>query len=191
MATDYTNAIIGELDTMRKADIARKKVFQARISLAIKLHIYKAVAVSTLLCGGAELWAPTGSQLRQLDAFNATCLRQILGIRRGPLMIRNAELYVITHQPSMTALLSKHRLRWLGHVARKPDTSVVKQLMFATSPFIGPSRVFDRRMGQPAMSWNRMAVASLEEAAQNEGTWLAACHDKPLWRSICANVAVT
>ena len=30
MATDYTNAIIGELDTMRKADIARKKVFQAR-----------------------------------------------------------------------------------------------------------------------------------------------------------------
>ena len=30
MATDYKNIIIGELDTMRKADIARKKPFEAR-----------------------------------------------------------------------------------------------------------------------------------------------------------------
>ena len=39
----------------------------------------------------------------------------------------------MTGQVSITQLLSRHRVGWLGHAARKLETAVVNQLLFADS----------------------------------------------------------
>ena len=128
-----------ELGTrLRSAGVAfhklYRRVFKIRsVSLVTKMRIYKTVVVPALIYGAAESWAPTQAQEQQLDVFNTTCLRRILGVRRGPGMMSNDRLYSITGQTPISQWLRMHRLRWLGHVARMPDSSNVKRLLFATA----------------------------------------------------------
>ncbi|KAI8479500.1 hypothetical protein Bbelb_374020 [Branchiostoma belcheri] len=51
-----------------------------RLSVHTKLRLYNSLVLSILLYG-AEAWTLTSTQDRQLDAFDAKCLRRILGIR--------------------------------------------------------------------------------------------------------------
>ena len=39
----------------------------------------------------------------------------------------------VTGQEPITQLLSRHKVRWLGHAARKPETTMVKQPLLADS----------------------------------------------------------
>ena len=150
------------------------------------------MVVPILVYGGAESWALTKSQLRRLDVFNANCLRSMLGVGRGVGTLSLQELYAITHQPSISDVLASHRLRWLGHVARKTDKHITKQLLFATSPFSASGeRVMQRVSLQPAPAWNRLAAASVADAGLAENAWLATCQNRPVWKTVCLNVAAT
>ena len=50
------------------------------LSLKIKINIYRAVVLSTLLYG-TETWTFYRKHINQLDAFHMRCLRAICGIR--------------------------------------------------------------------------------------------------------------
>ena len=39
----------------------------------------------------------------------------------------------VTGQVPITQLLSRHSSRWLGHAARKPETTMVNQSLYADS----------------------------------------------------------
>jgi len=174
----------------------RKRVFSsAGASLRTRMAIYKAIVVPTLLYGAPESWAPTSSQLQELDVFNSTCLRSIIGAtRRHPDMLSNAELYRITGQAAISEALSERRLRWLGHVARKPDSSAVKQLLFATAPAAqaegqaGSGRDGMRRvMGGPSASWNRAAQGDLVSVYSSQAAatgWFRDSQDREKWKGI-------
>lgn len=161
------------------------------VSLNTRKALYKAFVVPTLLYGGAESWAPTDSQLHQLDAFNTSCLRSLLGAsRRHPAMISNEELYELTGMQQISAVLRKHRMRWLGHVARMPDTAVTKKLLFAKAPavLVGEGGWWStgegsrRAMGGPSGTWNTVAqgdVASL--LGGRAGGWYRLAQDRPEW----------
>ena len=163
-----------------------RKVFDiSGVTLDTKMQMYKAVVVPILLYGGAESWAPTEAQLQRLNACNTTWLRRILHIRRGPHMMSNALLYALTKQPAINVLLRKHRLRWLGHIERMPDTSRVKRLLHATapSPAFTDSGVQQpvRLMGGPRNTWNRRALLDLR-LFDKEHTWPVDCQDRDCWR---------
>ena len=59
-----------------------------------------------------------------------------------------AELLARTSQANMADHMRQHRVRWLGHAARKPNDVMVKQLLFAHS-IPGHSRP----MGRPLLTW--------------------------------------
>jgi len=165
-----------------------RRVFSDRgVTLATKMRIYKAVVVPTLLYGGAESWAPTRAQQHQLDVFNNNCLRRILHERLGVDVMSNARLYEVTRQPSISSLLSMHRLRWLGHMGRMHDSSSVKRLLFATAPApLGHPALPRRVVGGPSATWNRVArddIATLNPAT-SELTWLDDCQERVSWREI-------
>ena len=68
-----------------------------------------------------------------IKTFHNSCMRRIMGYRGlgGP---STAELLCVTGQVPITKVLSHYRVRWLGHAARKPKTTMVKQhLLFADS----------------------------------------------------------
>jgi len=163
------------------------RVFSVRgISLGTKLRIYKAIVVPTLLYGAAESWAPTQAQLARLDAFHTSCLRRMLGAgRRHPGMISNQEVYAATGQPAISELLRVHRLRWLGHAARLPDGSAVKQLLFATGPGLAQLPAADRQrrvQGAPAMTWTKVVCEDLGTVGIDVRSWYEVCQDRPAWR---------
>ena len=55
------------------------------------------------------------------------------GLYRGPDGPSTAELLARTGQANMADHMRRHRVRWLGHAARKPNDVMVKQLLFAHS----------------------------------------------------------
>ena len=97
-----------------------------------------------LMYGAAKSWALTEAKGAQLETFHNGCLRQMMGLHRGPDGPSTAELLARTGQTSMAGLMRRHRVRRPGHAARKPNDDVmVKQLLFVHS-FPGHSRPIGR-----------------------------------------------
>ena len=62
----------------------------------------------------------------------------------------------MTGQRPISQLLSRHRVRWLGHAARKPETAIVNQLLHVDSI---PGR--PRPVGRPHYTWKDGAMQDL------------------------------
>ena len=80
----------------------------------------------------------------QLETFHHGCLRQMMGLHRGPEGPSTAELLARTSQANMADHMRQHRVRWLGHAARKPNDVMVKQMLLRT-----PSRATLGPWGAP------------------------------------------
>ena len=109
---------------------------QHHVDLAVKILMCKAIIPPTLLYG-AETWALSASQTRQLDTALHHVLRQVLGIRLID-RVTNSEIRDrCGQQPDVAALTQQARLRFLGHIVRrKPDREgrqhSARVLLFAT-----------------------------------------------------------
>jgi hypothetical protein len=167
----------------------RSVLTSRHISLGTRVRIYKAIVVPTLLYGAAESWAPTQAQQQQLDVFKTTRLRIMT---RDPCFdetaIRNEDLYQKTQQIAISSLLRKHRLRWLGHLARMHDSRQPKQLLFATAPALAPGTTLHqprRISGGQALTWPKLAEQDLEQMYAGYN-WVQACQDRPKWRQMAA-----
>ena len=75
-----------------------------------------------------------------------------MGLCRGPDGPSTAELLARTSQANMADQMRRHRVRWQGHAARKPNDVMVKQLLFAHSIPGHP-----RPMGPPHVDGHRHA----------------------------------
>ena len=92
----------------------------------------------------------------QLETFHNSCMRRMMGRYWGTRGPSTAELLDATGQMPISQLLSRHRVRWLGHAARKPDTTIVNQLLHADSI---PGR--PRPVGRPHYTWMDGAMQDL------------------------------
>ena len=106
--------------------------------------------------GAAESWALTGSQTAQLETFHNSCMRRMMGQYRGTGGPSTAELLDVTGQMPIAQLLIRHRVRWLGHEARKLETTIVNQLLHGDSV---PGR--PRPVGCPHYTWMDGAMQDL------------------------------
>ena len=79
-----------------------------------------------------------------------------------------AEFFGMTED--MKEVLRRHRLKWLGHMARMEDNRMPKQLLFGELVRPCPSHGCKRR-------WRDLAVADLQ-AAGLEGKWYQVAQDR-------------
>ena len=99
-----------------------------KFSVKIKREVYRSVVLPTLL-SGAETWTVKAESVRRLCGFHNRCIRSMMGVSRLKQWKERitscelAERFGMTD--SMTDILRRHCLRWLGHVARMP-----KQVLF-------------------------------------------------------------
>ena len=151
--------------------------------------IYKTYVMPHLLFGGPETWALTQAQLQGLSAVHNGLLRRIANTRLGPGGLSNGDLFRITGVPELKAQLDQLRLRRLGHIARMPDSALVKQLMFAKglSDGSGEGRVLTQVVGRPRPQWFQHCMESLSELdLQNE--WYTLSQDRRAWRELCGRI---
>jgi hypothetical protein len=159
-----------------------------RLPLKPRINVYKAVVVPTLLYGAAESWAPGPRQLQQLESLNTACLRAMAGISWHE-HVTNEEVYALTQQPAIATMLRRHRLRWLGHLARQPGGSPLLQLLFATR-IAGQGGV-----GSEQNTWRACAYKDLSELSERTGmrdllpvNWFELAQDRKGWAKLCAEI---
>ena len=97
-----------------------------------------------------------------------------------------AELLDVTGQRPISQLLSCHRVRWLGHAARKPETTIVNQLLHADSI---PGR--PRPVGRPHYTWKDGAMQDLNALGPRLQLdllrdWPKLALDRELWRGVAS-----
>ena len=104
----------------------RSAIFHNKqLSMATKHEVYNAVVLPTLLYG-AEMWTVKADSVRRMRGFHNHCIRSMLGVSRlqqWTEKISSRELAeTIGMTESIAEILRRHRLRWLGHVARMEDS---------------------------------------------------------------------
>ena len=95
-----------------------------------------------------------------------------------------AELLDGTGQMPISQLLSRHRVWWLGHAARKPETAIVNQLLHADSISGRP-----RPVGRPHYTWKDGAMQDLSALGPRLQLnllrdWPKLALDRELWRGV-------
>ncbi len=77
---------------------------------------------------GRQTWTLYRKQVRQLRTIQQRHLQFILKIKLD-YFVTNDEVLCLAKAHDIEYLLNKNRLRWLGHVARMPETRAVKALL--------------------------------------------------------------
>ena len=110
------------------AHLAKSVWENTMLTIKTKTQVYQACVLSTLLYG-SESWTLNTWQELRLNTFHLRCVRRILGISWQD-HIPNTEVLARAGTLSMYALLSKRRLRWLGHVTRMHDGRLPKVILY-------------------------------------------------------------
>jgi hypothetical protein len=143
---------------------------QSAISLKIKVQIYRATVLSTVLYG-AESW--TDKEYSRLNAYNTKLLRVLTRKKRNE--ISNDRLYKLTGMEPLKDTIRKYRLRWAGHVRRMDETRLPKKILF------GAVAGGKKSAGKSKKNWidfleedcvrANIPYASWTEKAKNRTTW--------------------
>src|SRR3984885_2110199 len=150
------------------------------LSIKIKIRLYEAVVVSTLLYG-AETWPMSVVNGKRLEAAHHRWLRRILHVSWRD-KVKNDTIRRITGQETMENIIRKRRLRWMGHVIRMDEARIAKQVM----NWKPEGR---RGRGRPRKNWPGTIKEDLKcmDMTLEEATQLAVNREE--WRSCIARCA--
>lgn len=140
-----------------------------------KLRVYQACVLSTLLYG-SESWTTYAKQEKRLNSFHLRCLRRLLQISWQD-KVTNAEVYERAGIPSLQALLSKRRLRWLGHVVRMDTGRIPKDILY------GELCEGTRPTGRPQLRFKDTCKRDMKLAGIDPNSWEATANNRSLWRA--------
>ena len=143
--------------------------------------MYNACVLSTLLYG-CETWTAYARQERRLNSFHLRCLRRILGISWQD-RVPNKDVLERAGTPNMFAMLSQRRSRWLGHVRRREDGRLPKDVLY------GELTSGSRPVGRPMLRYKDDRKTDMKSAEINPDSWEAAAADRSNWRHmVCTGV---
>ena len=132
----------------------------------------------SLLLYGAETWKMTRTISNKLDTFQNKCLRRIFKIF-WPDTIRNEELLRKAKLPTVTTVVKRRRWRWLGHVLRKPPSSIPRIALKWTPDGKRPK-------GRPRETWRRTIEREMKENGWTWGQLQKQAGDRTRWRALVA-----
>ena len=95
-------------------------IWQKReISKPLKVRLYKAL-ILPIATYAAETWTIKSEDSRKLEAFEMRCLRAISGVKLRD-RVRNEKVRTaLQMNTTITDTIKTKRLKWFGHVARRP-----------------------------------------------------------------------
>ncbi len=91
-----------------------------------------------------------------MEVFDNDSIHRMLRVSRRH-CVPSMELRCRLCLASIPALLVQRRLRWFGHVARRPDGELIKDLLLPTPP-----RMWSTRAGGQVKTWATTIKADLE-----------------------------
>ena len=147
---DYRDASTGDSEINQRLDSAEakfyehsKKLLNYKVHLRIRVVILNAL-VRSRLTYGCQTWTLSAEQKRKINSFYCGLLRRLVrgGFKRKPdsfaFMKSNEELLVVCKTESIEKFIAKLQRRYLAHIIRREDDSLVKTLTFNDDPIHVP-----------------------------------------------------
>ena len=115
-------------------------------------------------------------QEKRLETLHQRFLRRIMGItwedkQTNEAVLRRAGV------PSMHAVLTQRRLRWIGHVRRMDDGRIPKDI------FYGELSTGTRSVGRPLLRFKDVCKRDMKKCGISIETWESEAEDRPAWRA--------
>ena len=146
-----------------------------QVSVETKIGIYRAAVLPVLLYG-AEVWVLSVKESTRLEVFHRKCLRVILGITKRDHW-RNERVLEETGMCDVGELVTRSRLRWLGHVVRMGEDRLPPQMLYGSLEGRG-------KVGRPVGRWKDMIEGDIRK--REVIGWYDLAQDRKLWRSVVA-----
>ena len=143
-----------------------------QLAKTVKLSVYKAIVLATLLYG-CETWATPQVLIKPLDSFHMRCVRRICGLSLLQRK-RNDDILKMCKMETVDTLVRFRRLRWLGHVARMDKSRLPKQLLFSQMQKVGHE-------GRSIKPWTHYARDDLNKVGLSYD-WYRIAQKRALWR---------
>jgi len=144
-----------------------------QVSMETKVAIYQAAVLPVLLYG-SETWVLSVKESSRLEVFNMRCVRVIAGVTKFDHK-RNEELREKTGICTVEELVTRSRLRWLGHVARMTEDRLPPQLLYGQLEG-------RNKMGRPVGRWRDMVQADIRK--RNIVGWYNIVQNRTEWRKV-------
>ena len=144
------------------------------LTICTKMKVYQACVLSTLLYG-SETWTLYSHQERRVNSFHLRCLRRILGITWQD-RVPNKNILAQAGIPSIFALLSQRRLRWLGHVSRMQEGRLPKDMLY------GELATGTRPASRPVLRYKDVCKRDLKAGSINPTGWETVAANCSSWK---------
>lgn len=147
---------------------------QHGLTTQTKINVYRAIVIPTLLYG-SESMTLYRKHFRELERFHQQKLRQILAIKWDDRVTNNSVLHR-ANLPSLEALIVKSQLRFLGHIQRREDSNLPKQVLY------GELATGSRPTGAPKKRFKDQLHHLLKKSRLPVNAWETLTEDRPTWR---------
>ncbi|BHF71520.1 hypothetical protein SprV_0401457800 [Sparganum proliferum] len=141
--------IVSRIDAARWVFSSPRKCLWNRrdLSIATKTRVYRA-SVRSVLLYGCECWALRVEDERKLEVFDHHCLRIILRVKFTDFVSNETVRARCDDIARITQAIQERRLRWFGHVLRRPP-----QELSVTALDPAPLPHWRRRRGGQFKTW--------------------------------------
>lgn len=106
-----------------------------------------------------------------------TCLRRLLNIKWKD-KVPDTEVLSRANLPSIYTILQRYQVRWAGHVCRKPDARLPKQLLYMVNYHLEKDPQEVSGNGSKTVSrclWKKLGICT--------DSWESLAQDRPSWRT--------
>lgn len=146
------------------------------LALQTKIHVYQAIVVSTLLYA-CETWVLYRKDLKKLERFHQSKLRFIMNVKWED-RITNNTILSRAKSNSIESIILKHRLRWVGHLARMDDNRLPRQILYSEL------EEGKRPKGAPKRRYKDQLKTSLKQVDIDIMSWENDAKDRSNWRTL-------
>jgi hypothetical protein len=158
----------------------RKPLFSSTsVTYQAKCMVY-VVLILAILLYGAETWCLTEQFYKRLRNFHARCIRVMCRVNRRHTFeqrISSADLRRRVGILPIDTYITRHQLRWAGHVARMPAHRLPRKML---SSWVRAKRP----RGAPQLTYGRMLRKSMKKLQIDPMTWGATAQDRVKWRTL-------
>ena len=140
------------------------------ISKSLKVRLYKALILPIAMYA-SETWTLKARDSRKLESFEMRCLRTILGVSRRDRIPNVRIREELEMNKIITECIKEKRLRWFGHIARRPNGNYV------ADAFTGSFKS-KRPRGRPQKRWvdqirddTGLPIATAAKYAADRAKW--------------------
>ena len=144
------------------------------VSLRVKRLLYRSCIQPALLYG-CETWPSKAEDIQRLIRTESSMVRWMYGRAFNHDTSMTTTLRKLNITP-VSDLMRRNRLRWYGHVERRPNTSWLKQVQMLQIPGVV-------RKGRPAKTWKE----TIRHDLKTTGLKKEMTQDRPAWRRAIQN----